>query len=160
VQDYEIFELPCLNGVICLTAYPGVSGDLGKDLQHLRDWQPDCVVTFLDVDESAVLNVPELPETLNAHPFVWMHIPTADYGVPSCDLQAKWDQTQAMLIDLLQGGGNVMFHCRGGCGRSGMGALRVMIAAGEAADAALTRLRKVRPCAVETQAQLDWAQNL
>jgi hypothetical protein len=35
--------------------------------------------------------------------------------------------------------------------------LRLMIEAGEASDAALERLRKTRPCAVETDAQRRWA---
>jgi hypothetical protein len=38
-----------------------------------------------------------------------------------------------------------------------MAVLRVMIAAGEDADAALLRLRTVRPCAIETDAQMQWA---
>ena len=50
-----------------------------------------------------------------------------------------------------------MIHCFGGCGRSGMAALRLMVEAGEDADEALERLRAVRPCAVETDAQLRWA---
>ena len=59
--------------------------------------------------------------------------------------------------DALRGGGRVLVHCRGGCGRSGMVALRLMIEAGEAPDEALSRLRSVRPCAVETKAQMGWA---
>jgi hypothetical protein len=35
--------------------------------------------------------------------------------------------------------------------------LRLMIAAGEHPDLALARLRETRPCAVETDAQMDWA---
>jgi hypothetical protein len=38
-----------------------------------------------------------------------------------------------------------------------MAALRLMIKAGEDPDAALKRLRAVRACAVETDAQLLWA---
>ena len=51
----------------------------------------------------------------------------------------------------------VLVHCFGGCGRSGMLVLRVMIEAGEPAGTALKRLRQVRPCAVETEAQMAWA---
>ena len=36
-------------------------------------------------------------------------------------------------------------------------ALRLMIEAGEAAGPALKRLRALRPCAIETEAQMDWA---
>jgi len=60
----------------------------------------------------------------------------------------------------LQGGGRVLIHCRGGCGRSGMAALRLMIESGEEAGAALSRLRALRPCAVETEAQMAWAQQV
>ena len=38
-----------------------------------------------------------------------------------------------------------------------MAVLRLMFEAGEDAQAALIRLRAVRPCAVETEAQLAWA---
>jgi hypothetical protein len=38
-----------------------------------------------------------------------------------------------------------------------MAVLRVMIAAGEDADAALLRLLTVRPFAIETDAQMQWA---
>ena len=38
-----------------------------------------------------------------------------------------------------------------------MAVLRLMIEAGEAPEVALPRLRAVRPCAVETEAQMTWA---
>jgi len=39
-----------------------------------------------------------------------------------------------------------------------MAALRLMVEAGEDANDALLRLRSIRPCAVETDAQMIWAQ--
>lgn len=62
-----------------------------------------------------------------------------------------------LALATLRNGGKVLAHCRGGCGRSGMAVLRLMVELGEAPDVALARLRDARPCAVETQAQLDWA---
>jgi hypothetical protein len=38
-----------------------------------------------------------------------------------------------------------------------MAVLRLMVECGEDPAQALARLRSVRPCAVETDAQLDWA---
>jgi protein-tyrosine phosphatase len=57
----------------------------------------------------------------------------------------------------LRSGGRVLVHCFGGCGRSGMAALRLMVAAGEGPESALHRLRASRACAVETEAQRLWA---
>ena len=59
----------------------------------------------------------------------------------------------------IDGGGRILIHCRGGCGRTGMIVLRVMIEFGEDPDKALKRLRKIRPCAVETKPQEIWARS-
>jgi protein-tyrosine phosphatase len=70
---------------------------------------------------------------------------------------ADWARASAAARAALAGGGRVLVHCRGGCGRSGMAVLRLMIETGEAPEAALARLRARRACAVETAAQLAWA---
>ena len=80
-----------------------------------------------------------------------------DYGIPTAEALSRWGDVSEMARAALKGGGRVIVHCKGGCGRSGMAALRLMIEAGEAPDAALARLRAVRPCAVETAEQLAWA---
>jgi protein-tyrosine phosphatase len=85
----------------------------------------------------------------------WVAFPVADYAVPPRG--ADWDAVSARLRAVLAAGGRVLVHCRGGCGRSGMAALRLMVEGGEAPAAALARLRAVRPCAVETPAQMRWA---
>lgn len=88
----------------------------------------------------------------------WVHVPTPDFGVPGTDAARVWARAEPVALSALGGGGRILIHCRGGCGRSGMAALRLMIAAGEAPEAALTRLRALRPVAVETSAQMRWAQ--
>ena len=72
-------------------------------------------------------------------------------------MEAAWPEVSALAAGILSSGGGVLAHCYGGCGRSGMAVLRLMVEAGEDAQAALIRLRAVRPCAVETEAQLAWA---
>lgn len=84
----------------------------------------------------------------------WLHVPVVDFGVPPT---MNWNSLRDRVLADLDRGGRVLVHCFGGCGRSGMMALRLMIAAGEDADAALARLRQIRPCAVETDAQMAWA---
>jgi protein-tyrosine phosphatase len=76
-----------------------------------------------------------------------------DYGVPA----GGWPDVSVDLHAVLAKGGRIVVHCRGGCGRTGMIALRLMIEAGEVLEVALERLRAVRPCAVETEAQRVWA---
>ncbi|MAZ20517.1 MAG: hypothetical protein CMN19_04985 [Roseovarius sp.] len=68
-----------------------------------------------------------------------------------------WGEIEARALAALRGGGRVLIHCRAGRGRSGMIALRLMIAGGERPVAALKRLRAVQPEAVETPGQMNWA---
>jgi protein-tyrosine phosphatase len=63
----------------------------------------------------------------------------------------------ARLHKIRNEGGSILLHCRGGQGRSGMIALRILVERGEEVSVALTRLRSERPGAVETEAQLIWA---
>ncbi|WP_306372146.1 protein-tyrosine phosphatase family protein [Pseudooctadecabacter jejudonensis] len=94
---------------------------------------------------------------LEAVGIAWHHLPIVDFGAPDATIRHQWHEVSAQAHTLLKEGGRVLSHCFGGCGRSGMVALRLMVEAGEAPDAALARLRAVRPCAVERDAQFDWA---
>ena len=67
------------------------------------------------------------------------------------------EEAAARAKALLAQGGRVLVHCFGGCGRSGMAALRLLVELGEDPDEALARIRAVRSCAVETEAQMAWA---
>jgi protein-tyrosine phosphatase len=87
----------------------------------------------------------------------WIAFPVADMGVPERDSAADWRAASSAARAALRGGGRVLVHCRAGCGRSGMAALRLMVECGERPEVALRRLRAMRPCAVETEAQLAWA---
>ncbi|MBQ2262605.1 MAG: dual specificity protein phosphatase family protein [Loktanella sp.] len=149
MSDFEIFALPAAGGTLALAPLPQ-----GEAVQSLLDWQPDLVVSMTSQDEMDKLGSGDLGQVLQAAGVAWHHLPVVDYSTPgSEDIRAIEDAAVAVL----RAGGKVLTHCRGGCGRAGMMALRLMIAAGEEADPALTRLRAVRSCAVETDAQLAWA---
>ena len=83
--------------------------------------------------------------------------PVVDFDIPDAGRAGEWQEVRDKVLAVLAGQGRALFHCRGGCGRSGMAVLRIMIEGGEDAEQALDRLREVRPCAVETEAQMRWA---
>ncbi|WP_323041460.1 protein phosphatase [Gemmobacter sp.] len=142
-------ELPVGVGWLSLSPLPGRGGDLAGDVAGLVRWQADLVVSLT---EAAEMTTGDLPGVLAAAGIGWRHVPVPDYGVPG-DVAGGIEELSALLA----GGRRIALHCMGGCGRSGMLALRLMVQAGEAPADALARLRAVRPCAVETPAQLDWA---
>ncbi len=81
-------------------------------------------------------------------------LPIPDFGVPD---RADLDQVIQQTLDLAQAGHNIAVHCLGGCGRSGLFLVELVKAARQMSpQLALDYVRLYLPCAVETQAQLDY----
>jgi len=152
--EFAIYRLPVGGGELALSPMPGRTRHYHTDWQHLLAWRPDLVLTTTTQPELDRKGAGTLGADLGKAGIGWLHVPVPDFGVPAdVDWPRLRDEVQAVLAQK----GRVLVHCFGGCGRSGMMVLRLMIAAGEAPDAALARLRAVRPCAVETGEQMRWA---
>lgn len=144
-------------GILALSALPGAGGNYAGDLAHIRDWKPGLVISLTTAAEMQAVGAAALGADLQAMGCRWAHLPIADFAAPSEAIIAAWPPVSRAARQALAGGGRVLVHCRAGCGRSGMVVLRLMVEGGAPADAALVRLRALRPCAVETDAQMAWA---
>lgn len=140
-------------GEVMIAPCAGRGGDFAGDLAQWLAWRPALVVSMTTAAEMEVVGAGGLGAALSTAGVDWLHCPVADYGVP----RQGWDAVGVAVLARLARGQRVLVHCMGGCGRSGAAVLRLMVDAGEAPDAALARLRAVRPCAVETGAQYRWA---
>jgi protein-tyrosine phosphatase len=156
MSGFIIFALPVSDGILAIAPMPGRGGHYAEDLAHLKDWQPALVISMTTLPEFARHGATELGADLQDAGTRWAHVPVNDNGIPSVNEEDAWHEASRAALAALQGGGRVLVHCAGGCGRSGMGALRLMVEAGEDAERGLKRLRGVRPCAVETEEQLEW----
>lgn len=149
--------LPLGGGEIALSPAPGQDAHLADDLDTIAAWQPACVLSLTEPEELSAQGVEDLPGKLRALGVEALQRPIRDFSPPDAEWRAAWPALSRQVREWLGAGQRVLVHCRGGCGRSGMVVLRLMIEAGEAPDVALARLRSARPCAVETPAQLSWA---
>ncbi|UYV37552.1 protein phosphatase [Rhodobacteraceae bacterium D3-12] len=152
-----IYALPVGGGTLAIASLPGRSGDYRGDLDVFSEWKPGIVVTMTTEAEMVEVGGINLGSDIQAMASRWWHLPVADFGTPSAEIDAIWPEVSDNVRRALNGGGRVIVHCRGGCGRSGMVALRLMVESGEDRFEALNRLRALRDCAVETKAQLQWA---
>ena len=152
-----VYALSVGQGILAISPIPGAEGDYAGDVQHLIEWKPAIVISLVREAELVSAGAAGLWHDLVDAGCRWEHLPITDFGVPDDAFEEAWPEVSANARRALMGGGRILVHCRGGCGRSGMVALRLMIELGEAADDALARLRIVRSCAVETEAQMAWA---
>lgn len=157
MSDFEINDLDVLTGRLGISAIPGRDGRFRRDLDRILDWAPSKVLTMTTQGELDQVGAQTLGGELMGRGVDWHHLPVADFGTPGEDVRVLWPDVSARALMILGDGGRVLVHCFGGCGRSGMAVLRLMADAGEAPQTALLRLRAVRPCAVETDAQYAWA---
>lgn len=157
MAQFEIADLPLLSGRIGICPIPGRSGNYETDLTSLLNWKPDLVLTMTGETELELVGALAFGNDLEAAGIVWAHLPITDLGAPDDKISARWPSVSQRALAILADGGRVLAHCFGGCGRSGMALMRLMVEAGEDADRALDRLRDARPCAVETESQRTWA---
>lgn len=141
-------------GTLAIAPMPGRDGRYASDLATVVAWSPSLVISLVETAELAAHAGESLGGDLCAARIDWCHIPVPDFGIPAT---LDWPQMRADVLARLGAGEKVLVHCMGGCGRSGMIALRLLISAGVPANEALARLRRTRPCAVETDAQMAWA---
>lgn len=152
-----VYAVSAGEGILAISPIPGGDGDYAGDVQHLIEWKPAIVISLVSEVELVAARAAGLWHDLVEAGSRWEHLPISDFGVPDAEFEEAWPEVSANARRALTGGGRILVHCRGGCGRSGMVALRLMIELGEAPDDALARLRVVRSCAVETDAQMAWA---
>ena len=91
---------------------------------------------------------------------LWFHLPIVDVSTPDKYFEQAWNTAGETLRSLLQSGSNVVEHCRGGLGRAGTIAARLLVEVGMEPETAITKVRKVRPGAIETSAQERFVRDL
>jgi ADP-ribosyl-[dinitrogen reductase] hydrolase len=87
---------------------------------------------------------------------LWYHLPIVDGSIPDERFDEKWDNAGRELRSILRNGSDVLVHCRGGLGRAGTIASRLLIELGMAPRTAIARVRAVRPGAIETCEQEEY----
>lgn len=152
-----IYALPVGGGTLAIASLPGRGGDYAGDLDVFREWKPGIVISMTTEAELSEVGGANFGSDIQAMASRWWHLSLADFGAPGPEFDALWPEASKSVRQALNGGGRVIIHCRGGCGRSGMAALRLMVECGEDRFDALNRLRALRDCAVETKGQLQWA---
>lgn len=127
--------------------------DLGLDLNAIRDWGAGAVVTLVEAHELVDLRVERLGEEVARRGMRWLHLPIVDVSTPDGDFERQWVAAGDELRGLLRRRCDVVVHCRGGLGRAGTIAARLLVELGMAPAAAIVAVRAARPGAIETDAQ-------
>jgi ADP-ribosyl-[dinitrogen reductase] hydrolase len=127
--------------------------DLGRDLDAIRTWGATALVTLIEDKELTLLRVSNLGKEVDRRGMSWFHLPIVDVSIPDEAFEAAWETAGEQLRSMLGSGSDVVVHCRGGLGRAGTVAARLLIELGVEPETAIANVRRVRPGAIETYAQ-------
>lgn len=128
--------------------------DLAIDLEAIAAWGTKLVLTLVETEELKALKVPHLGVEVQNRGIEWRHLPIADYSVPTEAFEQQWVTQGCEIREMLRNGDDVLVHCKGGMGRAGMIAARLLVELGMDPEEAIRTVRRVRKGAIETPSQL------
>lgn len=128
--------------------------DLGADLDAIAASGARMVVTLVEPAELLSLKVPNLGAEVFEKGLDWKHLPIPDFSTPDAAFEWAWRSHGRDIRALLRDGGDVVLHCKGGLGRAGMIAARLLVELGMEPKQAIKEIRSARKGAIETPAQL------
>ena len=127
--------------------------DLDLDLDRIRDWGATAVVSLITDQEIDHLGIRNLPKAVANRHMEWWHLPIDDGRPPGRSFEDAWVTAGEAMRDRLRASFDILIHCKGGLGRAGTVAARLLIELGARPGAAIRRVREARPHAIETSAQ-------
>lgn len=129
--------------------------DLDMDIEAIRTWGAEHLVTLLEPHEFVELRIESLPTRARAAGLRWYGLPITDGAAPDIRFLEPWKQLGPHFVQLLLDGKRLVVHCKGGLGRAGVTACLLLLDSGAVTnpDEAIAHVRAVRPGAIETPAQ-------
>jgi len=156
-HPYDILNIPGGSGRLIFTPCPGSQEtSLAAALDTLQAAGAEALITLMPTRELERNRATELPALCAARDLLWFHLPVADEQVPLDDFDAAWSQARERIIGLLDAGRSVAIHCKGGSGRTGLIAARLLIERGLPRSEAVALVQTLRPKAIQHPAHVAW----
>lgn len=163
----DVVRSPRMRGAIGITLCPGKQGqstfgyhwnrEMSVDLREISVWRPQLWINLMEPIEMLRYKVQSLPfQAESLSPYLSM--PVRDLQAPGKRFSQAWAEHGDRTLGVLARGGRVLVHCRGGIGRSGVLAARILIDFGHSYAEAISIVRKARSNAVESHQQHAWLQ--
>ena len=141
--------------------------DLDMDLERAVEWGASVIVSLVEDHEFRLLQVPSFGAAVVRHGMKWLHLPIPDQQSPGPDFETNWfsgsgREIKRFLDDEL----DIVLHCRGGLGRTGTVAAKLLFEYGEHPERAINLVREARrdeharKNTIENEVQEEYVRNL
>lgn len=156
-HPYDLLSIPGLAGKLIFTPCPGTKeSSLEQALSVLKEAGAAAVISLMPHHELTTNGAEQTAEQCQALGLGWYHLPVADEQVPQQDFDAGWKASGPAILEQLRGGQSLAIHCKGGSGRTGLIAARILIEAGIVRAEAIALVQALRPKAIQHPAHVSW----
>lgn len=156
-HPYDLLDIPGCAGRLIFTPCPGSQDtSVAEALDTLQAAGAEALITLMPAGELEQNQATELPALCAARKLEWFHLPVADEQVPLADFDHAWAQERERIQTLLGEGRSIAIHCKGGSGRTGLIAARILIERGLPCSEAVVRVQALRPKAIQHPAHVGW----
>lgn len=150
-EEGQLLFMPC----------PGTKEvGLQQSLEQLAAAGATAILTLMPNDEmqrNAVIDLPEFCVKLGLE---WFHLPIEDDHAPEQLFQDAWLNAREKIHALVNAGKSIAIHCKGGSGRTGLVAAQILLERGMPLDDVITRVRAIRPNALQVPAHQEYIATL
>jgi len=158
----DTIAVPGTVGCMGLVACPGIRvhqstgvnrKHLLADVEALKHWGANGVVSFIESHEFKMNKVEEMPKLFQQAGIWWRHLPIIDMDIPNQDFEDEWAVEGERIRHALRIGERVILHCYAGLGRTGMIAARILVEMGVEHEAAIAAVRESNKGRIQTKRQ-------
>ena len=144
-------------GGLLLTPCPGTKGvNAITSLRQLKAAGATVVLTALEHGDLPDQGIELLAEACKLLGMQWFHVPIEDDCAPTAEFESKWERANDAAQIALNNGEFVVAHCKGGSGRTGLLAARILLARGKPFEATIESIQAQRPGAFTRQLHIDY----
>lgn len=130
--------------------------NIESTIAQLKEQGVNAILSMMVAEEMKKLHAENLPEMCKQNNIQWFNMATDDHKIPGEDSLSQWQQDKTNLVEVINQGGKVAVHCKGGVGRTGIGVAMLLLELGRNAEQAVAEVKALRPGAFESTQTVEF----
>ncbi|MCU7834209.1 MAG: tyrosine-protein phosphatase [gamma proteobacterium symbiont of Taylorina sp.] len=143
-------------GIIMMPCPGTKEVDVENTVSQLKEQGVIAILSMMTDEEMKNLNADNLSTVCQQNDIQWFNMETDDHKVPGEDSLSKWEQYKGNLVDVINQGGKVAVHCKGGTGRTGVGVAMLLLELGKDGDQAVADVKALKPGAFNSDLTVEF----